>query len=267
MTTTKGSDSGHTVAHFDRIVAEYRAHYDQATPVGYRFTVRRQRVLDLFDAPGGKVLDVGCGPGVMAEALVDRGCSFWGVDPAAGMIDEATTAFGSTSAKFSVGSAESLDFPDAFFDAVICMGVLERIADDDAALAEMVRVLKVDGTLIVTLPNRLSPALQWRDHVFYPVVALLRPVHRWLTRAAKHEVIRGHRRYGRRSFAASMAHHGCVVTDVDYCCYPILLAPLDALFPGLARATMQKAERLRDGPLRALGSALIVKAKKRAPRR
>lgn len=266
MKVSRGSDARSTVAFFDGIAAHYSALYDTNTPSGYSFTTRRQRVLDLFDAQGGNVLDVGCGPGVMAGALSELGCTFWGVDPSPRMVDAGRRSTSSRSGvHFSVGAAESLAFDDGFFDAVISMGVLERVADDQAALKEMARVLKPGGSLIISVPNRFSPALLWRNYVFYPLVALLRPVYRRIRRVERHDVIRGHRRYDRRTFAATLARHGCEVTDVGYCVYNAFLPPLDSLFPALATASMRRAEALHETFLGPLGKTLVVKAKKRVP--
>ena len=264
MAARKGTDPRRTIAYFDEIAHGYQALYDQTTPTGYAFTVRRQRVLELLDVRCGDVLDVGCGPGVMAAAVEERGCRFWGVDPSIQMIEAARAAASSVpGTHFAVGAAEQLALSDARFDAVICMGVIERLADDGLALAEMTRVLKPGGTLIVTMPNRFSPALQWRDQVFYRVVALLRPVHRWLTGAGEEEPVRAYRSYDRRRFAAAIDRHGCEVVDVVYCVYGVLPAPLDSLLPRLATRWMKLAEILHRSPLAPLGGAIVVKAKKR----
>lgn len=255
-----------TVAHFDRIAPAYADLYTVRSPVGHSFRVRRQRVLDLFDAPGGKILDIGCGPGVMVESLVERGCEFWGVDPSHQMIAAGRTAFRSfPGVHFIEGGAERLDFPDEEFDAVLCMGVLERIADDKSALREMARVLKPGGSLIISVPNSASPILRWRDHVFYPAVGLLRSTKARLTRRPAPPVVRGYRLYGRRAFTSALAEAGCASTGVEYCAYSIFFAPLDSLFPKTAAAFMGHSERLRRSPLRGLGAAFVVRATKQYP--
>jgi SAM-dependent methyltransferase len=54
-------------------------------------------------------------------------------------------------------TAEALPFADAFFDLVLSHEVIEHVADDRASVAEMVRVLKVAGRLVLFCPNRLYP--------------------------------------------------------------------------------------------------------------
>ena len=53
-----------------------------------------------------------------------------------------------------VSSAECLPFPDGCFDVVFFMEVYEHLPRRDEALAEIRRVLKVDGTLVMSVPNR-----------------------------------------------------------------------------------------------------------------
>lgn len=259
-TTDTGADR--TVAHFDRIADEYASLYEQAdTPAGYSFRVRRRRVLELFDRVGGRVLDVGCGPGVLVEAMAERGCTFFGVDPAFGMVELAAKRYRvAHAAHFAVAAAEALDHPDGVFDAVICTGVLERIADDDVALREMVRVLKPGGSLILSVPNRWSPTLIWRDHVFYPVVAALRPIYRRVRRAPATDVIRGHRRYSRRALVRRLLDAGCEVDSSVYLGFDLLPAPLNRPLPGLTLRLMRALERLSATPLRGTGAVLVVRA-------
>ncbi|MEE8367235.1 MAG: class I SAM-dependent methyltransferase [Thermoanaerobaculia bacterium] len=265
MQASKRKKSRRSVAYFDSIAHRYHALYDESTPGGCSLILRRRRVLELFDRRGGNVLDVGCGPGVMVEALTDLECGFWGIDPSPRMIERANRAFGALSkVHFSVGSAEQLGFPDEFFDAVICMGVLERTGEDGTALREMVRVLKVGGTLIVTLPNRFSPNLLWRDYVFYPIVSLLRPFHRLLTGTVRRPINPRHRLYSERSFVRFAMRCGCEVTDIKYCVYNFCLHPLDSLLPGLCTSLLNNAEVLNRGRLRTLGGAFVVKARKAA---
>jgi len=263
-----GTGSDPTVAHFDRIADEYASMYERAdTPAGYSFLIRRRRVVELFDRPGGRVLDVGCGPGVLVEALAERGCELVGVDPAVGMIELARAKHSDVAgAAFAVAAAERLGFPDGSFDAVVCTGVLERIADDEVALREMARVLRPGGSLLLSVPNRWSPNLIWRDHVFYPVVGALRPLYRQVRRLPATDVIRGHRRYSRRGLVRRLAALGLEVDRSAYLGYDLLPAPLNQPLPRLTVRLMRAAERLWATPLRATGAVLVVRAHRRLGR-
>ena len=133
----------------------------------HSFVIRRQRVCELLDDfIGARVLDIGCGPGVMVPEMANRGMEYFGVDASPEMIRQAEQTFGHMrGVRLSTGRIENLRFPDSHFDAVICMGVIEYLADEHAAIRELARVTKPHGILIVTLPNRLNPYRLWSRRV------------------------------------------------------------------------------------------------------
>jgi ubiquinone/menaquinone biosynthesis C-methylase UbiE len=102
-------------------------------------------------APATRVLDVGCGEGVLVEEYAAR-LVIEGVD------------LNYSSARVRQGSALALPFPDASFDVVLCLDVLEHLphADQAAALGEICRVLRPEGDAILSLPNLAH--LQSRVH-------------------------------------------------------------------------------------------------------
>lgn len=125
----------------------------------HAFAIQKNCVLRMFDKDGGKVLDIGCGPAVMTDDLLLRGCTVWGIDVSQRMIDFALAKMERHdlrhNARFSVGDIENLEFQDGHFDAIICMGVLEYLLDDRPAIREMSRVLKPGGTAIITTPSEI----------------------------------------------------------------------------------------------------------------
>ena len=65
------------------------------------------------------------------------------------------------SAKVVLGDALSLPYADETFDCVIASEILEHIPQDDVAIAELIRVLKVGGTLAVSVPRWLPERVCW----------------------------------------------------------------------------------------------------------
>jgi 2-polyprenyl-3-methyl-5-hydroxy-6-metoxy-1,4-benzoquinol methylase len=129
--------------------------YTVADGFTYHFHVRRQRVLELLPEKLGRVVDIGCGPGVMAEAVLARGGTFEGVDLSPEMVREAQERFnGREGVSFREGSIEALAAPDNAYDQLICMAVIEYLAAPRKAFAEMARVLRPGGIAIVTVPKR-----------------------------------------------------------------------------------------------------------------
>lgn len=109
-----------------------------------------------FDWAGQTVLDLGCAGGFMAEALADRGARVTGIDPATEAIEAARAhARGNNRAiDYDVGVGESLPYPDARYDAVVCVDVLEHVQDLGQVLSEGHRVLKPGGRFLFDTINR-----------------------------------------------------------------------------------------------------------------
>jgi ubiquinone/menaquinone biosynthesis C-methylase UbiE len=93
--------------------------------------------------PGGRLLDVCCGPGYVAGAAAARGLQAVGVDITPAMVEEARRRF--PAAEFREADAEELGFPDASFDAVTCAFGLLHVPDARRAIAEAFRVLVPGG--------------------------------------------------------------------------------------------------------------------------
>ncbi len=121
--------------------------------------------------PGTKVIDVGCGAGRHSFEAYRRGADVIAFDQNAEELADVDTmlqAMGqageapkSAKAQVVVGDALALPYPDGTFDAVIASEILEHIPDDDAAIAELIRVLRPGGTLAVTVPRWLPERICW----------------------------------------------------------------------------------------------------------
>jgi ubiquinone/menaquinone biosynthesis C-methylase UbiE len=144
------------IEHFDRLSAsgDWSRLYSVSDGHSYHFQVRRARVLELLPEKLGRVLDVGMGPGVLAEAVVARGGTFEGVDLSPEMVREARENYSHLAgASFREGNVESIDAPDETYDQVIAVAVIEYLKTPDRALAEIARVLKPGGLAVVTVPK------------------------------------------------------------------------------------------------------------------
>jgi ubiquinone/menaquinone biosynthesis C-methylase UbiE len=240
---------------------EYARAYAEETPGGFALRVRRERVLELFDKAGGKVLDVGCGPAEMVQPLLRLDCEFWGLDPSPRMIEICQTRFGDLKdAHFIGGEAGQIGFPDAFFDAVLCMGVIDGLKNFGHVIEEMLRVLKPGGSIIISFANRRSPYAQWKKYVFYPALTLKRRI---LNPGANNDPILIQRRLFTAKEASELfAAAGADVERAVGYFYNVLLSPLDELWPAATLWVNKKLEQARDGKPDWLAAGLIVKAHK-----
>ena len=100
---------------------------------------------------GGRVLDVGCSGGYLAERLVARGASVVGIelDPVAA--ERARTICD----QVLVGDVEELELPFArgTFDAIVCADLIEHLRDPAAFLTRVRPLLRPGGRLALTTPN------------------------------------------------------------------------------------------------------------------
>jgi 2-polyprenyl-6-hydroxyphenyl methylase/3-demethylubiquinone-9 3-methyltransferase len=109
-----------------------------------------------IDWAGKEVLDLGCAGGFMAEAMALRGATVTGIDPAAEAVAAARrhAAAAGLPIRYDTGVGEALPYGDAAFDAVVCVDVLEHVADLAQVLSEVARVLRPGGLFLYDTINR-----------------------------------------------------------------------------------------------------------------
>jgi SAM-dependent methyltransferase len=124
----------------------------------------RPAILDLAgDVTGRRILDAGCGSGPISAALRDRGAILTGFDASAEMLELARQRLGPDADLHVADLASQLPFPDGAFDDAIACLVLHYLQDWTAPLAELQRVLKPGGRLIVAVDHPFAIALSERE--------------------------------------------------------------------------------------------------------
>jgi SAM-dependent methyltransferase len=141
---------------------EYFAYYDALReanePLAFSYRLHEYAAFN-----GKSVLDVGCGNGYVLSKYAREGADVFGIDltDAAIGLSQARFALLGLEGTFQVADAEALPFADGTFDCVCSMGVLHHTPDTPRAVAEIYRVLKPGGRLIVMFYHRDSVLYRW----------------------------------------------------------------------------------------------------------
>lgn len=130
----------------DQIRFEDGATYERYMGVWSRSVA--EAFLDWLAPPSGlQWLDVGCGSGAFTATVIERcaPASIDGIDPSEAQLAHARARFGLREARFHLGDAMALPFPDASFDAAVMPLVIFFVPTPPRGVAEMTRVVRPGG--------------------------------------------------------------------------------------------------------------------------
>lgn len=101
------------------------------------------------------VLDISCGTGYGLKYLCDAGAAkVIGVDISSEIVDVARTQYQINGLEFKVGNIQEIDFTENYFDVITCFETIEHVQSQERTFMELKRVLKPNGLLIISSPNR-----------------------------------------------------------------------------------------------------------------
>ncbi|MFH1249866.1 MAG: bifunctional 2-polyprenyl-6-hydroxyphenol methylase/3-demethylubiquinol 3-O-methyltransferase UbiG [bacterium] len=103
-----------------------------------------------------KVLDIGCGGGLLSEEFAKKGADVTGIDISENSINVARdhALKNNLNIDYKVCSAENLPFNTEMFDIVACVDCLEHVSDLEKVISEISRVLKINGKFLYLTQNR-----------------------------------------------------------------------------------------------------------------
>ncbi|HDL65116.1 MAG TPA: class I SAM-dependent methyltransferase [Proteobacteria bacterium] len=179
------------------------------------FRARRELLVALISQSGGspdsKVLDAGCGGGLLISLLRKNGFKdIFGID-----LSQMMVGLCRERGIMNISRQDCMEttFEDELFDVIIAADVLEHIEDDSGALREWKRILKRDGRLIITVPAFKS---LWSSH---------------------DEICHHHRRYSKSAMIHLLRTGGFAVDSISFwnftLFFPVyLMRVLQRWFPG-----------------------------------
>ncbi len=195
----------------------------------------------------GLVLENGCGIGLYAERLATFGGQVAGLEYDFDRAAEASRR----DVRVLNAAGEALPFSPSIFDLILSHEVLEHVRDDQAAIYEMIRVLKRGGRLVIFCPNRGYPfethGIYWRGKYHFGNFPLVNYLPRaWRNRLAPH--VRVYTRVDLQRLV-----RGAPIREVDY---RVIFGGYDNLirqFGPAGRVLRALLQSLEKTPLRALG--------------
>lgn len=181
------------------------ASYNEHVESFDRFTARMStpmaaRMVDLAGiGPTSRVLDIGTGTGIVAIEALATGATLTGIDLSEKMMELARRRVAErglgAKADFRAMDAEALELQDRSFDSVVSLYALLHFPSPEKALAEMLRVLKPGGTMVLAVgsgPRWLSPAGARHAVELLPHLIARRRGREWVAPAALDDLLEKH---------------------------------------------------------------------------
>jgi ubiquinone/menaquinone biosynthesis C-methylase UbiE len=269
---------------FDTQATYWRDTYKERDILGIIYQQRQTVALRYIDglklARTARVLEIGCGAGLMTVALANRGFKVEAIDHSQAMVNLTIKHSRQMNIlneiKVCTGDIHELSYKDQTFDLIVALGVIPWLHDFKRALAEIARVLVPCGYLVVTMDNALRATTLF-DPLTFPAIARVQRLVK--SKLEKAELISSwnpwsnapsYRQHSPREFNRNLCEAGLMImksTSIGFGPFTFFGHRLFSDRTGLK--IQKKLQEYADSGypiLRSSGSQYIVLAKKKAPK-
>lgn len=238
---------------------------------------RHSAILSLVEGlglpPGSRLLDLGCGPGLLSFDLAAKGYRGAGLDAAPAMIKLAKRDAAARGAsglwQYQLADVENLPFRDGSFHGAICAGVIDYLPTDHSLLREVHRVLKPGGVFILGVTNEHGYTVSLSSIADLvkrsPRLTRLASGIRHLAVGGRHGVMSFNfapRKHRPSAIRDALGSHGFRLEKDEYLQFTLLPAPFCTIFSKLLSHADAKLNSLNRTPLRVLGSCYLIATRK-----
>ncbi|CAK8723060.1 hypothetical protein GMJAKD_12290 [Candidatus Electrothrix aarhusensis] len=233
--------------------------YDATNPISYSFILRVETCLPLLTGiQNKKVLDLGCGTGVLLPHVVDNGSKYVGLDISDNMLEILKDAYRSDIEENNIdiilGDIKKIKLPSDI-DYAVGLGFIEYFSDPEKIVRKIYSSMNGNGSLILSFPNFHS-----LDFLFLTIFAPLRYFARKIT--GKHTVQPPRNLWNKKSALELFESCGFKNVEIIYYHINILPYPFTKLFPKFVGYIGKKIEHTALSNFSLFATSFIVTGKK-----
>ena len=262
--------------YFDKNAEKYTKDY-YLNQIRHPKWQRQKKIEELvkkfFKSSSCKILNLGCGPGLLEENLSSFGFFGIGLDSSPAMINLAKKrslekSF-SKKWQFFVGDCENTKLNSGEFDCVIASGLIEYMPNDEKLLKEVKRLLKDDGILILNITNLFgwSTCLNRISHYLKKSSKIVNIANFVKKKYFKEKVtVNKLNFFPRKHFPALFIRrankNGFQLLFSEYQGFTVLPSPLDLIFNIIPGDLNYKLDFLKKTPLKFIGASNLLALRK-----